>query len=210
MNELFNPDRVETFFKSTLEDRAASLTLNQSTNYAVVRPDLLEEIYTELYSYQFTYKSEEDWPRKILKHRSVTGVSECPVGEKSALRVRIQNDSSGYTCCEASATETLDVDLVVVATGYDRMGHKSIMRELEYLSPGKDWAVDRDYRVQFQEGAVQDDAGIWLQGCNEATHGLSDSLLSILAVRGGRLVQKMFGTQDVRREAGKKRTAASS
>jgi L-ornithine N5-oxygenase len=32
-----------------------------------------------------------------------------------------------------------------------------------------------------------------LQGCNEKTHGLSDSLLSILAVRGGEMVESIFG-----------------
>jgi L-ornithine N5-oxygenase len=32
-----------------------------------------------------------------------------------------------------------------------------------------------------------------LQGCNESTHGLSDTLLSILATRGGEMVNSIFG-----------------
>ncbi|KFZ18580.1 hypothetical protein V501_01136 [Pseudogymnoascus sp. VKM F-4519 (FW-2642)] len=39
---------------------------------------------------------------------------------------------------------------------------------------------------------VADTAGVWLQGCNERTHGLSDTLLSILAVRSGELVRSIF------------------
>jgi L-ornithine N5-oxygenase len=42
---------------------------------------------------------------------------------------------------------------------------------------------------------VSAQAGIWLQGCNEKTHGLSDSLLSVLAVRGGEIVASVFGEQ---------------
>jgi L-ornithine N5-oxygenase len=53
--------------------------------------------------------------------------------------------------------------------------------------------VGRDYSVHFEQGTVQPDAGIFLQGCNEKTHGLSDTLLSILAVRGGEMVDRIFG-----------------
>ncbi|KAH9845338.1 L-ornithine N(5)-monooxygenase [Teratosphaeria destructans] len=55
------------------------------------------------------------------------------------------------------------------------------------------WTVRRDYGVEFKRGAIAPDAGVWLQGCNEQTHGLSDSLLSILACRGGEMVESIFG-----------------
>ncbi len=55
------------------------------------------------------------------------------------------------------------------------------------------WGINRDYSVKFEPGSVHEDAGIWLQGCNESTHGLSDTLLSILAVRAGELVESIFG-----------------
>jgi L-ornithine N5-monooxygenase len=72
--------------------------------------------------------------------------------------------------------------------------------------------VSRDYRVKFAEGSVGPGSGIWLQGCCEATHGvslpslccrplvittdanqLSDTLLSVLATRSGEIVQSIFG-----------------
>lgn len=55
------------------------------------------------------------------------------------------------------------------------------------------WKVCRNYAVQFKKDSVRDNAGIWLQGSNENTHGLSDTLLSILATRGGEVVQSIFG-----------------
>ncbi|KAG7144034.1 hypothetical protein HYQ46_007242 [Verticillium longisporum] len=52
--------------------------------------------------------------------------------------------------------------------------------------------VGRDYKVRYAPGAIAPDAGVWLQGCCEATHGLSDSLLSVLAVRSGEIVDSIF------------------
>jgi L-ornithine N5-oxygenase len=48
--------------------------------------------------------------------------------------------------------------------------------------------VGRDYRVETTSG-VQ--AGIYLQGGTEHTHGISSSLLSNISVRAGEIVESM-------------------
>lgn len=81
--------------------------------------------------------------------------------------------------------------------------------------------VSRDYKVKFTNDTVASGSGIWLQGCCEGTHGvsfvssptslpffslsnvaetdssfllqLSDTLLSILSVRSGEMVDSIFG-----------------
>jgi L-ornithine N5-oxygenase len=76
-----------------------------------------------------------------------------------------------------------------------------MLKNVRHLMPGggenaeQRWDVGRNYRVETAPGAVAEDAGLWLQGCNEKTHGLSDSLLSILAVRGGEMVDSIFGSE---------------
>jgi len=98
-----------------------------------------------------------------------------------------------------SGEEELEVDYVFTATGYVRNAHESMLSEIRNLLPDElqkngNFAVSRDYRVQLDgEKVDKRRAGVWLQGCNEGTHGLSDTLLSILAVRGGELVQSIFG-----------------
>ena len=115
---------------------------------------------------------------------------------QAAIRLHIENNAGTYYAHKKSTTETLDVDLVVVASGYRRDAHEEMLANLNHLKPTKDitskWTVERDYGIKFDAGKVQSDAGVWLQGCNESTHGLSDSLLSILAVRGGEMVQSVF------------------
>lgn len=70
-----------------------------------------------------------------------------------------------------------------------------MLHGVQHLMPpgATDWNVKREYAVELAPDAVESDAGIWLQGCNENTHGLSDTLLSILAVRGGEMVENIFG-----------------
>lgn len=77
-------------------------------------------------------------------------------------------------------TETLEVDAVFVATGYKRDLHETLLDEARHLMAGGDvenakWEVGRDYRVRFADQSMGDDAGVWLQGCCEKTHGVSKS-----------------------------------
>lgn len=74
--------------------------------------------------------------------------------------------------------EELDVDAVFVATGYKRDLHETLLKDSRHLMPGGDlknakWSVQRDYRVNFADKAIGDEAGVWLQGCCETTHGVS-------------------------------------
>lgn len=173
------------------------MALDRRTNYGVVRLELLEDIYSTLYSYRIQFDNENDWPQQILTHRTVTGMSDVNSKHGARIRLHVQNDSGNYHAQQNSKQETIDVDLVVVASGYKRTAHEDMLRRLEHLKPIDDnsnsWAVNRDYSLSFKEGSIASDAAIWLQGCNESTHGLSDTLLSILAVRGGEVVNSIFG-----------------
>jgi L-ornithine N5-monooxygenase len=196
VNEIFDPPRVDDVYSQDADVRADGLAQDKGTNYGVVRLELLEEIYSTMYSYRIRYENEQDWPLQILPHQTVTGMSE--KGRNGGIRLHIQNDSGKYRARELSTTEYLDVDLVIVASGYRRDAHEKMLKGVRHLMPhgGQDserWEVNRDYSVKFVDGGVAADAGVWLQGCNEHTHGLSDSLLSILATRGGEMVRNIFG-----------------
>ncbi|EME77239.1 uncharacterized protein MYCFIDRAFT_60092 [Pseudocercospora fijiensis CIRAD86] len=198
VNEVFNPDKVDDVFSQDPQVRAAMLALDKATNYGVVRIELLEQIYAEMYSYQLQHQSEEDWPHRIKNFREVTGMRDVMDNGNQAIELQIQNNSGKYCANKPSCTETMVVDLVVVASGYKRDSHEEMLFGLRDLMPGgniegQKWTVKRDYSVEFAPGTVQSDAGVWLQGCNEKTHGLSDTLLSILAVRGGEMVENIFG-----------------
>ena len=132
---------------------------------------------------------------------------------RTSLRLSLE---SRRQCQDGGAAETLEVDVVVLATGYGRDGHEGLLRGARHLMSARQelkapWTVARDYRVHMDPEKVSRSAGIWLQGCNESTHGVSilmpsgcqrliigdlqlgDTLLSVLAVRGAEMVESLFG-----------------
>ncbi|KAF2398428.1 hypothetical protein EJ06DRAFT_532177 [Trichodelitschia bisporula] len=203
VNEIFDPDRVDPFFVTPTPRRRAILAANKATNYGVVRENLLNHIYETLYMQRLTGAPTSSWPHRIIPGTVVTSIetpassgpiilNTAPVAQETATEGGV-----GYV-----KDEMREFDGVFVATGYRRDLHETILASSSGLLPAgaKDWDVGRDYRVRFAEGEVAPSAGVWLQGCCEETHGLSDSLLSILAVRGGEIVQSMFGDEQVFRE----------
>ncbi|APA12652.1 hypothetical protein SS1G_03696 [Sclerotinia sclerotiorum 1980 UF-70] len=202
VNEIFDPDRVTPHYNRPSHLRAAGIVLDRATNYGVVRLELLEHLYEKLYIQRIKCERTGAEPRAaIIINRRVTSATASP--SQDSLRLKIVTEDG-----DEKVEEELDVDYIFTATGYRRDAHVSILEGCEELATGEGsdvkgenglvkgkWAVGRDYRVKMVEGRVQNEAGIWLQGCNESTHGLSDSLLSILAIRGGELVESMFGEQ---------------
>jgi L-ornithine N5-oxygenase len=86
----------------------------------------------------------------------------------------------------------LPVDLVVCATGYHHMAAADLLAGLDaYCLRDGDggYVVERDYRV-LTSPALR--CGIYLQGATECSHGLSSSLLSNLATRGGDIADSII------------------
>ena len=188
VNEIFDPERVDPFFALPADVRKAQIAADQATNYAVVRLELLEHIYNVMYRQKLHNPDENTWAHRIFTHNEVQEVVERPNG-KVDLKLKALRGAQ-------AVSETLDgYDLVVFGTGYYRNMHRQLLKEVEGLFASPDCSVDRRYKVQMKQGAVARDAGIWLQGACESTHGLSDSLLSILAVRGGQMVDSIFEEQ---------------
>ncbi|OCK85810.1 hypothetical protein K432DRAFT_317636 [Lepidopterella palustris CBS 459.81] len=207
VNEIFNPSRVDSTFAQAADLRASRIAEDRNTNYGVVRLNLLDRIYETLYTQRIQYgnssSEEARWPHRILPYRNVVQIEESPV-ISDGVRLIIRDGSPRY-CSGAAAgedkDEIMDVDVVFVATGYTRNVHEELLSDARMLMKGGDregakWEVARNYKVLFEEGKVSDEAGVWLQGCCESTHGISDTLLSILATRGGEMVRSIFGGEN--------------
>ena len=190
VNEAFDPERVDDFYHRSHDQRLETLESNRSTNYGVVRLELLEEIYRFLYQQRVQEPDERLWRHRILTSRKVADVQDSHNGGlKLTLRKTHPTDEE--------ESEVLDVDVVVVATGYTRNAHEAMLQDLAYLNPNKsrEWRVGRNYKLELDKDLVHEDVGIWLQGSNESSHGISDTLLSILATRSGEIVESIFGSK---------------
>ncbi|KXJ88608.1 L-lysine 6-monooxygenase (NADPH-requiring)-domain-containing protein [Microdochium bolleyi] len=209
VNSIFNPDYVDDLYTRPEQSRREIITGARATNYSVVRLDLIEHLFEKMYDQRRELGADEkQWPHRI---RGATDLVSCtPLGDDK-VRLAIRPVGS-----PGAKEELLDVDLVISATGYQRNAHLHMINQIESLLPetegasqasatngmdykfapkvgSRDLKVSREYAVKFAPGKVAAGSGMYLQGTNEGTHGLSDTLLSILAVRSGEVVNAMFG-----------------
>ncbi|KAJ5178907.1 L-ornithine N(5)-monooxygenase [Penicillium capsulatum] len=191
VNEIFNPERVDNFFQQSPEERHKRIATEKATNYSVVRLELIEEIYNTMYLQRVQNPDETQWQHRILPERAIGRIEHHHPAKRMRVHVKAAPDAS------TTDKEVLEVDALMVATGYLRDAHEQLLEPVRGLRPADQagWNPGRDYRVSLDGAKVSPHAGIWLQGCNEKTHGLSDSLLSILAVRGGEIVNSVFAEE---------------
>lgn len=189
-------------FPKSAKDRSNFLLDARATNYGVVRLELIEELYNRMYDQKREIGADErTWPHRILGGREITSVE--PRGDKVHVRTQMIRDGAVVDAPAGLDVETIDADLIIAATGYQRNAHVDMLKgtwdmlpkaragSVEYLKGVTGWnvatdegerkmAVGRDYRVKFNEGSVAPDSGIWLQGCCEGTHGVSWNTLDIV------------------------------
>lgn len=169
VNEIFDPSYTDLVYGQSSEEREAFIQANAHTNYSVVNLDLIESIYQRLYLQKVTGHT----PHSLLTQRSIEAV------EAGAEGIRL-------TLSSPQGVEERLYDAVVLATGYRRDGYKRLLGALAaHLGEG----VERDYRLCCQPHMS---AGIYLQGCCESSHGLSDTLLSVLAIRSQEVVDALL------------------
>lgn len=176
MNEIFDPDRVGPFFSLPAGIRRKQIVEDRATNYSVVRLGLIEHIYNVMYRQKLRDPDQKNWAHRIHPQQEVQSVIQRPNGKVDLELKSSQGGSIPDTSTTTTTTTTDGFDLVVFGTGYKRDVHRRLLKLTEGLFAGDDCTVDRTYRVQFKDGAVARDAGIWLQGCCEATHGVFSPL----------------------------------
>ena len=174
VNEIFNPDYTDFVYAQPAERRDAIVRNFRNTNYAVVDSDLLDQLYRLLYQQRVDGET-----RITLQPRSeITGVDARPQGIEIGLVDKFGNGNHRST-----------YDAVVLATGYDRETPHAFLEPIQRYIRGT--ALDRHYRLVTSPAFRPQ---IHLQGYSEASHGLSDTLLSVLAMRSQEIAESLLST----------------
>lgn len=173
VNESFFPSYVDEFYDTPPEVRAQILDEMRFANYAGLAPPFLDELYTMLYQ------------QKMLgPQRSCIR----PMTEVAAARQDGDEIVLDLHDRRTGKVEPVRCDLVVLGTGYDQR-MPSMARDLAAQLGLDDLAVSRQYRADVGDAAW---GALYLQGVNEKTHGMSDSLISVLAHRSQHIVDDLL------------------
>ncbi|MFG1666202.1 lysine N(6)-hydroxylase/L-ornithine N(5)-oxygenase family protein [Streptomyces sp. Y7] len=172
-NELFYPSFIDDFYATRSETRRQVLREMHVTNYAGLAPAMLETLYREMYQ-------ERLQGTERLRMRTLTDLAGARMdGDEVVLDVldRKSGERAELRC-----------DLVLLGTGFVR-DMPAMVRELAATTGAGEATVDRNYRMRLPASYT---ANCYLQGVNEATHGIADSLLSVLAMRSQDIVTDLL------------------
>jgi L-ornithine N5-oxygenase len=138
-----------------------------------------------MYMQRVTQPDEERWQHRILNNSNIVAVDG---NSQNGLRLQIERNGN---------LAPHDFDAVILATGYARDAYEDFLAPARYLMPGgdapnKQWEVERDYKVIFEKDAVSPDAGVFLQGCCEGTHGVSHTTLFRYASKAALLLHLLI------------------
>lgn len=129
-------------------------------------------MYENMYHQRLHEPDPSKWRHKIVAWHEAIGFEHC---SDRRLRLKLKNTLNG----EISMPD-LSFDLAILATGYERNGHETLLASTRHLLQENRFSVERNYGVKFRKDTVADGCGIWLQGCCEDSHGVSGVLLQLL------------------------------
>ena len=153
---MFDADKVSPFYELPKSIRSTIIDDNKSTNYSVVRPELLDRLYAKLYHQRLHFKTEEAWPHRIIPLSELRQVQSRSDGRLDLTFANVRS---------AQQSHAEGIDLVIVGTGYSRDAYKEILQGTKHLMENSEYHVERDYRLKVSPDLVSPDCGIWLQGC---------------------------------------------
>jgi L-ornithine N5-oxygenase len=172
-NEMFYASFVDDFFGSRPEARKQMLKELHHTNYSGLAPGMMDSLYRSVYLDRLNGRGRLEM---ITTHDIVSARDD---GDEIVLEL---------TDWRTGEIQELRTDLVLLGTGFSTE-MPTMVRHVADAIGLEEIAVTRDYRLVIDRPST---AACYLQGVNEATHGIADSLLSILAVRSNDILQDIL------------------
>ncbi|MYV97958.1 lysine N(6)-hydroxylase/L-ornithine N(5)-oxygenase family protein [Streptomyces sp. SID3343] len=176
-NQIFDPGAVDDYYFGTEQTREAFWRYHSNTNYSVVDDEVIRDLYRRAYDDEVRGVKR----LRFLNLTRITGVKRA--GAETRVSLQVGPDAEVHE---------LEFDALVCATGYEGMQPTGLLGDLDrhcLRDQAGRYRMERDYRIAT---APEMRCGIYLQGGTEHSHGLSSSLLSNIAVRGGEIAQSII------------------
>jgi L-ornithine N5-oxygenase len=182
-NEAYFPAETDYFYALDHDQRQNVFAELHSTNYASVDPDLSTALYRAAYD-------DGHWGAGRLRMRKRTAVDRCAPAPGGGYRLGLREVNTG-------AAEELDVDLIVLCTGYREPKLPAVLGPFaDYLDYDEfgDPVVSRDFRLGLRPDCA---VGLYVSGITEWRHGINSATsFSTMAIKGAEIVADMLARRD--------------
>lgn len=164
INTIYQNEYIDTFYHTNPEVKSEILAGMHNTNYAGVAPSTVEALYRFHYLQNLDRKSRA----KMITQSEIVKAEDVEGGIRLTWRSNVD------------ATSDSEVfDFVVLGTGFSNSTPKLLQPSLRQFG-ATDFKVSRNYRADLP---YNDGVSLHLQGINESSHGIADTLLSVIACR---------------------------
>jgi L-ornithine N5-oxygenase len=178
VNEWFFPERVGDFYRLPPDARRSLLGQLRNTNYSVVDLQLIERIYRAVYDARVAGRTGLE----LLPRSELVGAQERDGRVVVELVDRIEG-----------RPRPIEADALILATGFASPKRPALLDGLRpWLEVDDDgsYRVERSYRVRPLPGF---EPGVYLQGYCQRSHGIADTLLSIVSIRAAEILDAIAG-----------------
>lgn len=182
-NELYYPSYVDNFFEARPGAREQLLREMHRTNYSGIEPPFVDSLYSGTYLDRLT---------KAGGKRIIT------MTDINAATVNADEVTLELSDRRTAAVTELHKDLVFLGTGFVRE-MPTLIRQLGGALGLDVIQANREYRLILNEPSS---AACYLQGVNDATHGIGDPLLSVVACRASDIMHDILAHRGGITEAG--------
>jgi L-ornithine N5-oxygenase len=172
-NELFYPSFVDEFYAARPEAREQLLREMHRTNYAGLTPEMLDTLYRQMYIERLTGTER-------LQMIPMVDVVNAELDGREVVLTLVDRKSGERT--------ELRCDVVLLGTGFAKQMPR-VVGDMASAVGLDEITVNRSYRMNLPPTFT---GTCHLQGVNEATHGIADSLLSVLAARAEEIVTDLL------------------
>ena len=175
-NEIFTPEFVENFYEldqATKDDFSEKLLLASDGN----TPGYLRELYNEMYLEKFYNKNFPD--AKISPSRWLESIEKTDHN----LRLTIKNKL-------ANKNESIDCDIVILATGFKRNLPPYLESLSEYLEFAEDnrAIISKDYKLKTK----LNNNTVYTMNYSAHRHGIADPQTSLMSWRSAVIVNSLL------------------
>ncbi|HEX4498300.1 MAG TPA: SidA/IucD/PvdA family monooxygenase [Thermoanaerobaculia bacterium] len=182
-NEIFFPEMVDFLYGLPEEKRRMVLDDCRDVNYAVVDLALIRRIYKALYQEKVLGRNRA----RVRSFLQLQGLLETGGAVIAQFRDLLRDEDV-----------TLEADGMIICTGYTWRKQHPLLADVGpflHKNASDAYHIERDYRLAAGPALT---AGVFLQGFAEETHGASETVLSLLAIRAEHIVNNLLATRAAR------------
>ncbi len=179
VNEIFNPHFTDYLYHNSPSRRQQIMTAYKTSNYSAPDLALIKQIYEIFYQQKISHNQRHNLLRRhkvveAMAHNDGITLTVCDMdnGQQTQHKYDAVVLATGY-------------DAVVLATGYIRNRHEQLLAPIKEYLDIQNFEIGRNYQIKHDNSNFK--PLIFLQGACEASHGLSDTLLSVLAIRSAEI-----------------------